>query len=71
MAELDGMIGLAGVKDEIGKLAHAAIRVRETVTAALDGVLFIDEAYARASPNAEIGHDFGREAIDTLLKLMG
>jgi stage V sporulation protein K len=43
--------------------------VRDVVTAAIDGVLFIDGAYALVPPDGGSGSD-GRKAVETLLKLM-
>jgi stage V sporulation protein K len=50
-----------------GYVGQTAIKVHEKVTEAMGGMLFIDEAYALATGDEE---DFGREAVDTLVKLI-
>ena len=51
-----------------GFVGQTALKTQEVVQKAMGGVLFIDEAYALV--NQENGNDFGREAIEVLLKNM-
>jgi SpoVK/Ycf46/Vps4 family AAA+-type ATPase len=50
-----------------GYVGQTATRTREVLESALGGTLLIDEAYALARGGEQ---DFGKEAIDTLVKFM-
>jgi hypothetical protein len=50
-----------------GYIGQTVIKTLDKIAEAMDGILFIDEAYALVQGD---DHDFGREAVDTLLKEM-
>lgn len=51
-----------------GYVGQTAIKTQEMIAKAMGGILFIDEAYSLVSPDGT--NDFGKEAIEVLLKNM-
>jgi SpoVK/Ycf46/Vps4 family AAA+-type ATPase len=59
------LVECSGADLVAGYVGQTALKVKEKVSEAMDGVLFIDEAYTLAQGGED---DFGREAIDQLLQ---
>lgn len=54
--------------DLVGEyIGHTALKTRDLIKKSMGGILFIDEAYSLARGGEK---DFGKEAIDTLVKAM-
>lgn len=66
-----GHVVEVSVAEMIGKwVGETPQKVQAKVTEALDGVLFIDEAYGLMGHTTHTGNSYGAEAVTTLLKLM-
>jgi len=79
LAEMYGAMGLLdkGHLVEVDRaslvgqyVGQTAIKTDRAIRRALGGVLFIDEAYALTPGGGDGRHDFGAEAVETLLKRM-
>ena len=64
--QVDRAVRPKRLSDYVGQ---TAVKTAKLVDSALDGILFVDEAYALAGHDGA-GENFGQEAIDTLLKRM-
>lgn len=56
-------------QDLVGEyVGQTAVKTKEVIKKAYNGILFIDEAYSLSNKNS--GNDYGKEAIEVLLKEM-